>query len=144
MTLFVRDHFSARLAAFQGVQADDRYHGHGGGHGQTGRGYNGYRGHGGYGYSKEYEIERLYREAPMLLIGEGTADIQKLIIGRRLLEIGCASGWLLKHAAERGWQATGVELSSAAVAHARSPVRSRACRRCPRRRARRRRTRSRG
>ena len=41
---------------------------------------------GGYGYSKEYEIERLYREAPMLLIGEGTAEIQKMIIGRRLLE----------------------------------------------------------
>jgi hypothetical protein len=40
----------------------------------------------GYGYSKEYEIERLYREAPMLLIGEGTAEIQKMIIGRRLLE----------------------------------------------------------
>jgi alkylation response protein AidB-like acyl-CoA dehydrogenase len=45
-----------------------------------------FRIHGGYGFSKEYEIERLYREAPMLLIGEGTADIQKLIIGRRLLE----------------------------------------------------------
>ncbi|MBA9005457.1 acyl-CoA dehydrogenase family protein [Thermomonospora cellulosilytica] len=45
-----------------------------------------FRIHGGYGYSTEYEIERLYREAPMLLIGEGTADIQKMIIGRRLLE----------------------------------------------------------
>ncbi|MGB2936360.1 MAG: acyl-CoA dehydrogenase family protein [Nostocoides sp.] len=45
-----------------------------------------FRIHGGYGYSKEYEIERLYREAPMLLIGEGTAEIQKMIIGRRLLE----------------------------------------------------------
>jgi alkylation response protein AidB-like acyl-CoA dehydrogenase len=45
-----------------------------------------FRIHGGYGYSKEYEIERLYREAPMLLIGEGTSDIQKMIIGRRLLE----------------------------------------------------------
>jgi alkylation response protein AidB-like acyl-CoA dehydrogenase len=45
-----------------------------------------FRVHGGYAYSKEYEIERLYREAPMLLIGEGTADIQKMIIGRRLLE----------------------------------------------------------
>ena len=37
--------------------------------------------HGGYGFSKEYEIERLYREVPMLLIGEGTAEIQKMIIG---------------------------------------------------------------
>ena len=45
-----------------------------------------FRIHGGYAYSTEYEIERLYREAPMLLIGEGTADIQKMIIGRRLLE----------------------------------------------------------
>lgn len=45
-----------------------------------------FRIHGGYGYSTEYEIERLYREAPMLLIGEGTADIQKMVIGRRLLE----------------------------------------------------------
>jgi alkylation response protein AidB-like acyl-CoA dehydrogenase len=45
-----------------------------------------FRIHGGYGYSTEYEIERLYREAPMLLIGEGTADIQRMVIGRRLLE----------------------------------------------------------
>ncbi len=45
-----------------------------------------FRIHGGYGYSKEYEIERLYREAPMLMIGEGTADIQKMIVARRLLE----------------------------------------------------------
>jgi alkylation response protein AidB-like acyl-CoA dehydrogenase len=42
--------------------------------------------HGGYGYSQEYEIERLYRDAPMLLNGEGTAEIQKMIIGRRLLD----------------------------------------------------------
>jgi alkylation response protein AidB-like acyl-CoA dehydrogenase len=41
--------------------------------------------HGGYGYSKEYEIERLYRDAPLLLIGEGTSEIQKLIIARGLL-----------------------------------------------------------
>jgi alkylation response protein AidB-like acyl-CoA dehydrogenase len=45
-----------------------------------------FRIHGAYGYSTEAEIERLYREAPMLLIGEGTADIQKMVIGRRLLE----------------------------------------------------------
>jgi alkylation response protein AidB-like acyl-CoA dehydrogenase len=41
--------------------------------------------HGGYGYSKEYEIERLYRDAPLLLIGEGTSEIQKMVIGRKLL-----------------------------------------------------------
>jgi alkylation response protein AidB-like acyl-CoA dehydrogenase len=42
--------------------------------------------HGGYGFTKEYEIERLYRDVPLLLIGEGTAEIQKMIVGRRLLE----------------------------------------------------------
>jgi alkylation response protein AidB-like acyl-CoA dehydrogenase len=42
--------------------------------------------HGGYGYSKEFTIERLYRDAPFLLIGEGTSEIQKLVIARRLLE----------------------------------------------------------
>ena len=45
-----------------------------------------FRIHGGYGYSKEAEIERLYREAPMMLIGEGTGDIQRMIIARRLME----------------------------------------------------------
>ncbi|MDI9978587.1 acyl-CoA dehydrogenase family protein [Rhodococcus sp. IEGM 1307] len=45
-----------------------------------------FRIHGGYGYSKEYEIERLYREAAFMLIGEGTSDIQKMIIGRSLLK----------------------------------------------------------
>jgi alkylation response protein AidB-like acyl-CoA dehydrogenase len=45
-----------------------------------------FRIHGGYGYSKEYEIERLYREAAFMLIGEGTADVQKMIIGRSLLK----------------------------------------------------------
>jgi alkylation response protein AidB-like acyl-CoA dehydrogenase len=42
--------------------------------------------HGGYGYSKEFTIERLYRDAPFLLIGEGTSEIQKTVIARRLLE----------------------------------------------------------
>ena len=45
-----------------------------------------FRIHGGFGYTKEYEIERLYREAPMLLIGEGTAEIQKMIIGKSILK----------------------------------------------------------
>lgn len=45
-----------------------------------------FRIHGGYGYSKEYEIERLYRETAFMLIGEGTSDIQKMIIGRSLLK----------------------------------------------------------
>src|ERR1051326_171173 len=45
-----------------------------------------FRLHGGYGYSKEYEIERLMREAPFLLIGEGTSEIQKTIISRGLLK----------------------------------------------------------
>src|SRR6266516_7018329 len=45
-----------------------------------------FRIHGGYGYAKEYEIERLMREAPFLLIGEGTAEIQKTIIARGLMK----------------------------------------------------------
>jgi alkylation response protein AidB-like acyl-CoA dehydrogenase len=45
-----------------------------------------FRIHGGYGYSKEYEIERLYRDAPLLLIGEGTSEIQKMVIGKKLLK----------------------------------------------------------
>jgi alkylation response protein AidB-like acyl-CoA dehydrogenase len=42
--------------------------------------------HGGYGYSKEFTVERLYRDAPFFIIGEGTSEIQKRIIGRQLLE----------------------------------------------------------
>jgi butyryl-CoA dehydrogenase len=42
--------------------------------------------HGGYGYSKEFTVERLYRDAPFFIIGEGTSEIQKQIIGRQLLE----------------------------------------------------------
>ncbi|MGH7859599.1 MAG: acyl-CoA dehydrogenase family protein, partial [Candidatus Binatia bacterium] len=42
--------------------------------------------HGGYGYSKEFVVERLYRDAPFLIIGEGTSEIQKMVIGRQLLE----------------------------------------------------------
>ena len=44
-----------------------------------------FRIHGGYGYSKEYEIERLYRDAPLLLIGEGTSEIQRMVIGKTLI-----------------------------------------------------------
>ncbi|HQR54447.1 MAG TPA: acyl-CoA dehydrogenase family protein [Burkholderiaceae bacterium] len=42
--------------------------------------------HGGYGYSKEYNIERLFRDAPLLLIGEGTNEMQRIIIARQLIE----------------------------------------------------------
>jgi alkylation response protein AidB-like acyl-CoA dehydrogenase len=42
--------------------------------------------HGGYGYSKEYEIERIYRDAPLLLIGEGTSEIQRMVIAKKHLE----------------------------------------------------------
>ncbi|MAU82647.1 MAG: acyl-CoA dehydrogenase [Gordonia sp.] len=44
-----------------------------------------FRIHGGYGYSKDFEVERLMREAPFLLIGEGTSEIQKQIISKGLL-----------------------------------------------------------
>ena len=42
--------------------------------------------HGGYGYSKEYPVERLYREAPLMCIGEGTNEMQRIIIARQLVE----------------------------------------------------------
>ena len=42
--------------------------------------------HGGYGYSKEFAVERLYRDAPLLCIGEGTNEMQRILIARRLLE----------------------------------------------------------
>ncbi|MBX6369105.1 MAG: acyl-CoA dehydrogenase family protein [Rhodospirillales bacterium] len=42
--------------------------------------------HGGYGYSKEFPVERLYRDAPLLVIGEGTNEIQRIVIAKRLIE----------------------------------------------------------
>ena len=42
--------------------------------------------HGGYGYSKEFMVERLYRDAPLLCIGEGTNEMQRIIIARQLIE----------------------------------------------------------
>jgi alkylation response protein AidB-like acyl-CoA dehydrogenase len=41
--------------------------------------------HGGYGYSKEFAVERLYRDAPLLCIGEGTNEMQRIIIARELV-----------------------------------------------------------
>lgn len=42
--------------------------------------------HGGYGYSKEYLVERFYRDAPLLTIGEGTNEMQRIIIAKQLIE----------------------------------------------------------
>jgi len=42
--------------------------------------------HGGYGYSKEVNVERYYRDAPVLTIGEGTNELQRIIIARQLVE----------------------------------------------------------
>jgi len=41
---------------------------------------------GGYGYSKEYNVERLYRDAPLLTIGEGTNELQRIIIAKQMIE----------------------------------------------------------
>jgi len=42
--------------------------------------------HGAYGYSKEFNIERYYRDAPLLCIGEGTNEMQRIIIAKQLVE----------------------------------------------------------
>ncbi len=42
--------------------------------------------HGGYGYSKEFVVERLYRDAPLLCIGEGTNEMQRMIIAKQLIQ----------------------------------------------------------
>ena len=43
--------------------------------------------HGGYGYSREYPVERLYRDARLMTIGEGTSEIQRLVIARQVLKM---------------------------------------------------------
>ena len=42
--------------------------------------------HGGYGYTKEFPVERYYRDAPLMIIGEGTNEIQRIVIARGLLQ----------------------------------------------------------
>jgi len=46
---------------------------------------NAMRVHGGYGYSPEYDVERFYRDAPLMVLGEGTNEIQKNVIARQLI-----------------------------------------------------------
>lgn len=43
--------------------------------------------HGGYGYSSEYPVERIYRDARLMTIGEGTSEIQRLVIARQILHL---------------------------------------------------------
>lgn len=49
--------------------------------------------HGGYGYSQEFVVERLYRDAPLMAIGEGTNDVQRLVIARALISGKGTVGW---------------------------------------------------
>lgn len=41
--------------------------------------------HGGYGYTQEFAVERYYRDAPLMIIGEGTNEIQRIVIARGIL-----------------------------------------------------------
>ncbi|MFB9717692.1 acyl-CoA dehydrogenase family protein [Planobispora longispora] len=49
--------------------------------------------HGGYGYSQEFVVERLYRDAPLMAIGEGTNDVQRMVIARALVSEAVKIGW---------------------------------------------------
>nr|WP_062333518.1 acyl-CoA dehydrogenase family protein [Herbidospora sakaeratensis] len=49
--------------------------------------------HGGYGYSQEFVLERLYRDAPLMAIGEGTNDVQRMVVARALLKGALKVGW---------------------------------------------------
>jgi alkylation response protein AidB-like acyl-CoA dehydrogenase len=42
---------------------------------------------GSYGYSSEYPVERMYRDARLMTIGEGTSEVQRLVIARQLLSL---------------------------------------------------------
>jgi alkylation response protein AidB-like acyl-CoA dehydrogenase len=42
--------------------------------------------HGGHGYSTEFDVERYYRDAPLMIVGEGTNEIQRNVIARQLVE----------------------------------------------------------
>jgi alkylation response protein AidB-like acyl-CoA dehydrogenase len=44
--------------------------------------------HGGYGYSAEFPVERIYRDARLMTIGEGSSEIQRMVIARHLLGVG--------------------------------------------------------
>jgi alkylation response protein AidB-like acyl-CoA dehydrogenase len=44
--------------------------------------------HGGYGYSTEYDVERYFRDAPLMIVGEGTNEIQRGVIAKQLVKRG--------------------------------------------------------
>jgi len=49
--------------------------------------------HGGYGYSTEYDVERYFRDAPLMIVGEGTNEIQRNVIAAQLIKRGGLSRW---------------------------------------------------
>ena len=81
------------LHAAQRYDAGERRHG--GRHGQTlrvgsrhGDRPDAVRIHGGYGYSTEYDVERYFRDAPLMIVGEGTNEIQRNVIAAQLVKRG--------------------------------------------------------
>jgi isovaleryl-CoA dehydrogenase len=48
--------------------------------------------HGGYGYSTEFDVERYFRDAPLMIVGEGTNEIQRNVIARQLIQRNPAGG----------------------------------------------------
>ena len=49
--------------------------------------------HGGYGYSTEFDVERYFRDAPLMIVGEGTNEIQRNVIAGQLVKRGGLSRW---------------------------------------------------
>jgi len=49
--------------------------------------------HGGYGYSTEYDVERYFRDAPLMIVGEGTNEIQRNVIAAQLIKRGGLDRW---------------------------------------------------
>src|SRR5262245_46911934 len=84
--------------------------------------------HGGYGYSTEFNVERYYRDAPLMCIGEGTNEMQRIIIARQLIERTRAGCCRSRASASSRWRATARGRSAARTSRTLAPRSSRSSR----------------